>query len=111
MAVLERLSQFKMAVCRPTYSPVCGVSKAKLVKNRNFKEHIESHNEDNTIQFNTTRAFYLHTQHVHNHKKFTCTECTKVFSKQSNLERHIPSIHRGKSYMCEKCNHEHNINM
>merc|ERR1719510_197686 len=37
-------------------------------------------------------------------ENFCCNFCAKVFSRQSNLKRHVDSIHKGiKNYHCELC--------
>ena len=37
-------------------------------------------------------------------EEFCCNFCAKVFSRQSNLKRHVDSIHKGiKNYHCELC--------
>ena len=43
---------------------------------------------------------------IHEHEKYTCTECDKQFSNKYNLTRHIQSIHKQVKYKytCADCN-------
>ena len=38
--------------------------------------------------------------------KYECQQCTKAFTKTSNLTQHIQSIHEGVKYACDQCDYQ-----
>ena len=40
---------------------------------------------------------------VNENMQYNCDQCGKIFSKKSNLNRHIQSVHENVQYKCKKC--------
>ena len=50
----------------------------------------------------------IHIQSVHKGVKFACDQCSKQFSEKFSLRRHILSEHEGIKYLCNQCGYEAN---
>ena len=50
----------------------------------------------------------IHIQSVHKGVKFACDQCSKQFSEKCSLRRHILSEHEGIKYLCNQCGYEAN---
>ena len=44
---------------------------------------------------------------IHQGQKVKCKRCSMLFSKKSNLERHIASVHKGIKHKCSDCGAEY----
>ena len=50
----------------------------------------------------------IHIQSVHKGVKFVCDQCSKQFSEKCSLRRHILTQHEGVKYECNQCGYQAN---
>ncbi|XP_055586896.1 zinc finger protein 502-like isoform X2 [Uranotaenia lowii] len=69
-----------------------------------------SQNDDRTIckvcgeKFAKASLMYAHAREVHGKKRYKCSDCPKMFSRQTRLKEHWQGIHSGiKEFSCDKC--------
>lgn len=56
------------------------------------------------LEFKDNAWLYDHMEKVHlTEMNYTCTCCSKTFTKASNFYKHIKSEHYGISYACNDC--------
>jgi len=89
---------------------------------QNVKKHVKTvHGEDvakgkELFPCPNCDKTFLGVPNLHRHAKeehnlfmkldYTCIHCSKEFSKRSNLQTHIQSVHEGIRYKCEFCDKE-----
>ena len=47
-----------------------------------------------------------HIRSLHNKEKFSCSTCENTYYDQSSLKKHIKSVHEGVKYACDQCDFE-----
>ena len=47
-----------------------------------------------------------HIQSIHEGVKYSCNQCVKQFTQQSNLTVHVLTIHEGVTHDCNQCDYE-----
>ena len=86
----------------------CGqrFSRSQLLKRHEVFHTVGMHHRCNICD-REFRYLYEYYAHVNEHKgiqQFPCTVCRKVFSKQSNLERHTQRVHEKQDkFFCDEC--------
>ena len=91
---------------------------------RSFYHHEKTHEEKNEERpdcdklFRTKIDLSSHRNNVHNEKQeYKCNHCEEIFSKRSNLKRHIDALEDNSNsgsnkvinivYNCDECNEEY----